>query len=192
MNLALRQRQPSHMSRAKVGVLTGSVAGGAFGGVEFVSGSCPVELFDVDVAQGHGSAELMGREADLGEVLYGFGLHEGVGERGAVSEKAMVGQENSVVRGDERFEAGAYFFGSGSGVRCEGNEACGHEDLGTDGLVERFAAGCEGGGDGRVGMDDGFDIGSQTVDSEMHADFAGHVSCACQFVTVVVDDDHVG
>ena len=54
-------------------------AGWAAGGVEFVACSGLLEFGDVDVAEGRGSAELMCGEADLGEVLDGFGLHEGVG-----------------------------------------------------------------------------------------------------------------
>jgi hypothetical protein len=37
-----------------------------------------MELFEIDVAQGSGSTELMGGQADLGKVLDCFGFHEGV------------------------------------------------------------------------------------------------------------------
>ena len=56
------------------------MAGRAFGCVEFVAGPGSVEFFDVDVAKGHGSAQLVCGETDLSEVLDGFGLHEGVGD----------------------------------------------------------------------------------------------------------------
>ena len=78
--------------------------------------------------------------------------------------------------GDKWLEASAYFFGSGGRVGSEGNQTGSHEDFGTDGLIESLAAGCEGCGDGRVGMDDGLYIGTHAVDSEVHADLAGYVS----------------
>ena len=93
--------------------------------------------------------------------------------------------------GDEWLEASAYFFGSGGGVGREGNETCGHEDLGADGLIEGFAAGCEGGGDGRVGVDDGLHVGTHAVDGEVHADLAGYVAGSAELVAVVINDDHV-
>ncbi len=151
-----------------------------------------MEFCDVDVAEGRGSAELMCGEADLGEVLDGFGLHEGVGQGGAVGQQAVVGQQDGVVVGDEGFEAGADFFGSGGGVGGQGDEAGGHEDLGADGLIEGFAAGCEGSCDGWVGVDDGLHVGAHAVDGEMHADLAGDVAGSGELVAVVVDENHVG
>jgi hypothetical protein len=130
-------------------------------------------------------------EADLGKVLDCFGLHEGVGERGAVGEEAVVGQENGVVVGDEGLKAGAYFFGTGGGIGRERNEAGGHENFRADGLIEGFAAGCERGGDGWMGVDDGLNVGPHAVDGDVHADLAGDVSGSAELVAVVVDDDHI-
>ena len=131
-------------------------------------------------------------QTDLGEVLYSFGLHEGVGKRGTVGEQTVIGQEDGVVFGDEGLKAGAYFFRAGGGVGREGDEARGHEDLGTDGLVEGFAAGCECGGDGWVRVDDGLDVRTHAVDGQVHADLAGYISGSAELVTVVVNDDHLG
>ena len=79
---------------------------------------------------------------------------------------------------DEGFEAGAYLFGACGGIRSEGDESGGHEDLGADGLIERFAAGCEGGGDGWVSVDDSLHVWTHSVDGDMHADLTGYVSSA--------------
>src|SRR6185437_709360 len=83
-------------------------------------------------------------------------------------------------------------FGAGSCVLREWDEAGGHHDLGTDGLIERLATSGEGGCDGRVGVDDSLHIRTGAVDSKMHADLAGDFAQAGELVAVQIDDDHVG
>jgi hypothetical protein len=134
----------------------------------------------------------MSCEADLGEVLYGFGLHEGIFEGESAGEEAVVGEENGVMVGDEWLKTGSYFFGAGGGVRGERNEAGGHEDLRADGLIEWDSAGREGGGDRRMGVDDGLDIRTQAIDGEVHSNLAGDFARAGYLLAVVIDDDHVG
>jgi len=103
----------------------------------------------------------------------------------------VVCEQDGVVIRDEGFEAGADFFGSCGGVGGQRDEAGGHQDFGTDGLIEGFAACGEGGRDGWVGVDDGLYVGSHTVDGEMHADLAGDVAGSGELVAIVVDEDHV-
>ena len=93
--------------------------------------------------------------------------------------------------GDEGLEAGADLFGSGSGVWGQGDEAGCHQDFGADGLIEGFAACCEGCSDGGVGVNDGLYVGTHAVDGEMHADLAGDVAGSGKLLAIVVDEDHV-
>ena len=127
----------------------------------------------------------------MGEVLDCFGLHEGVGQGKAVGQQAVVGEKDGVVIGDEGFEAGADLFGSGSGVWGQGDEAGCHQDFGADGLIEGFAACCEGCSDGGVGVNDGLYVGTHAVDGEMHADLAGDVAGSGEFIAIVIDENHV-
>jgi len=41
-------------------------------------------------------------------------------------------------------------------------------------------------------VDDSLHVSSNLVDSEVHAEFAGHLSCAGKLPPFEVDDDHVG
>src|ERR1700738_5056747 len=97
----------------------------------------------------------MGGKADLGEVLYCFGLHDGVGEGRSKGKEAVVREEDGVVVGQKRLKARGYLPRAGGGVRGEGEQAGGHEDFGAEGLIEGEITSREGGGDGRVGMDEG-------------------------------------
>ena len=40
-------------------------------------------------------------------------------------------------------------------------------------------------------MDDGLHVGAHAIDEQMHADFAGDVAAAGDFLSVQVDDHHV-
>ena len=51
---------------------------GFVGGVLFVSHACTAQFFKIDILQQDGSTELMRGQADLGEVLDCFRLHEGI------------------------------------------------------------------------------------------------------------------
>ena len=132
-----------------------------------------MQLFYVFWLEGNGPAHLMGREADLGEVLYGLSLHKRVDEGDAISEEAMVREQDRVVIWDEWFKAGAHFVRTGGCVGGERDESGGHDDLGADGLIEGGPAGREGGGDGRVRVDDSVDVRAHAIDGEVHPDLAG-------------------
>ena len=119
-----------------------------------VSGFGVAKLIDLFLFEDAGSAELMGDQRDLREMLDGLHLLEGFEQGAAIADCTVIGHEDSVVEGKEGDEAGRYLAGAGRGVGCEGNDTEGHHGFLTEHLLEAAARAGEGGGDGRMGVDD--------------------------------------
>ena len=149
------------------------------------------ELLYLFLLQDAGGTELMGDESYLGEVLDGLHSLEGFEQGAAVGDCAVVGHEDGVVMGNVWGEAGGHLACSGGGVFGEGNWAEGHHGFLTEHLVQAAAYAGEGGGDGRVRVNDGGDIFAAVVDGKMHADLAGDFPRSGELSAVEIDDDHV-
>ena len=156
-----------------------------------VSGFGIAKLIDLFLLEDAGSAELMGDERDLREMLDGLHLLEGFEQGAAIADCTVIGHEDSVVEGKEGDEAGRYLAGAGRGVGCEGNDTEGHHGFLTEHLLEAAARAGEGGGDGRMGVDDCANVVAVLVDGEVHAELTGHLARSFQLSALEIDDDHV-
>lgn len=138
-----------------------------------------------------GGAESIGYETDVGKVFEGLHLMEGIEKIVAVGYGPMIRHQDGGVIGDKGQEAIRELIGPGGGIGGQRHGPERHNSFSAYGLIERSSGAGEAGGDGRVGVDDGVDVLSTPIDSEVHANFAGHLSRSGSLGSVQVDDRHI-
>ena len=136
------------------------------------------------------AAEQARHQADLGEVL--DRLHPVVGgeEIAGHRQRAVVGQQQPVVRLDVRANRRRQFRRRGRGVLGNRNAAQRRDHLGEHGAGERHAGHREAGGGRRMGVHHGPHVGSLVVDLEVHLQLGRGIARPRHLAPVEVGDDH--
>jgi len=65
------------------------------------------------------------------------------------------------------------------------------DNLREHGLVQGTTGGCKAGGDGRMGVTDRADVGAETVEEKMHAQFRGRAPSAGELVSIEVGNNKI-
>src|SRR3954471_16160974 len=103
----------------------------------------------------------------------------------------MVFEQQRIVVGDERKHSVAESGCAGEPVGGKWDSAELNHDFGKQRLVEGAAGGSESGGDGRMGVDYGAHVRTQTVDGHMHGDFAGALAIAGNLISREITQNDV-
>src|ERR1039458_452849 len=117
-------------------------------------------------------------QANLCNMFQSFHLEKCIKKISTIGYGAVVGHEDCVVFRDEGRETGCDFISPCGCVTGQRDRTKSHNRFLAEHLVERPPRAGEGCRDNRMGVNDGSDILSFPVNSEMHADFAGYFSRA--------------
>ena len=129
-------------------------------------------------------------EADPGEVLDGLHLVIRREQRAAGRERAVVRQEQTIMRADVPFHRYRELARRRRSVLRDRNAAEGGHHFGEHGPVERDAGHGEPGGDRRMRVHDSLEVGPAAIHGQVHQQFGRRVAIALHFPSRHVGDHH--
>src|SRR5207302_1808100 len=127
----------------------------------------------------------------LGEGLNRLHTEKGGEQVGTVRDHAVVGHQKGVVMRDQRLERFAQLGRAWCDVERQREAAQRQQHFARQGHVERQPSGGVYGGDRRMRVAEGVDVGPTLVDEQVHGQLGGGIAVAGKFAALEVGDDQV-
>src|SRR5581483_1905180 len=124
-------------------------------------------------------------------MLHGFHSHIGTAEVFTVSNHAMIGHEDCIMKRNKGAERVAKLHGSSGGIWRKWNCAQSDYDFRTQGFVQGDSSGGKSGSGTGMSVHNGAHVRAHTIDREVHGNFTGRVIKATELLAVKVHNDHV-
>jgi hypothetical protein len=156
-----------------------------------IAGAGFEKCFDIAVGEKRLVPEEFRDEGGFCKLFDSFHSTKGSEKIGAGRDHTVIGHEDGVVVRHKSSERFAKLRRAWCGVLSQRDTTEQDDDFWEHGFVQSATGSGKAGGDGRMGVTDGANVGAEAVEEKMHAQFRGRFSSAGELVSFEVGDDKV-